>query len=91
MQLLQLLQTLEVDILQAVTSEGLGKELQHFCVCRKKGIGSRLVGWVVEHARKCRCRAACLHVIDYNTAAMALYRAQGFQEIACRENFYHIT
>ena len=58
--------------------------------CRKRGIGSRLVDWVVEHAKNCHCRAACLHVIDYNIAAMTLYRSQGFQELACRENFYHI-
>ena len=58
---------------------------------RKQGVGSRLVAWVVDLAHASRCRAAYLHVIDYNSAAMALYWKQGFLEVACRQNFYYIT
>jgi len=58
---------------------------------RKRGIGAKLVQWVIQHAQETCCRAIYLHVIDYNHAAMALYRREHFQQVACRDNFYHIT
>lgn len=61
------------------------------CTRRKRGIGSKLVQWVIQHAQEAGCRAIYLHVIDYNHAAMALYSREQFVQVACRDNFYHIT
>jgi hypothetical protein len=39
----------------------------------------------------CRCRAVFLHVITYNTAAMALYSRQRFSCVAKLRAFYYIA
>lgn len=57
---------------------------------RRKGIASHFIQWILEQGKSLDCRAVYLHVISYNDAAMAMYRKNRFQEMACRQNFYHI-
>ena len=45
---------------------------------------------MVSHAKEAKARAVYLHVIAYNTAAIALYQRNSFSEVACREKFYYI-
>eukprot|EP00775_Hariotina_reticulata_P008011 gene8011-8209_t len=58
---------------------------------RHQGVASHLINSVCQHAYDSRCRAVFLHVITYNTAAMALYMRAGFQCMARLSNFYHIA
>ena len=57
---------------------------------RHLGIASRLVAFVVQHARDSLCRAVYLHVIDYNKAAIQFYRRNEFEELALIRRFYKI-
>ena len=57
---------------------------------RHLGIASRLVAFVVQHARDSLCRAVYLHVIDYNKAAIQFYRRNDFEELALIRRFYKI-
>ncbi|KAI8469663.1 MAG: acyl-CoA N-acyltransferase [Monoraphidium minutum] len=45
---------------------------------RGRGIASRLIGFVTQHAAEARCRAVFLHVITYNDAAIRLYSRASF-------------
>lgn len=57
---------------------------------RNAGIASRLVRLVVRHAAEAGCRCVYLHVISYNTTAIAFYRRLGFRDVALLPNFYVI-
>ena len=59
-------------------------------LCRRKGIASRLVQWVIQKAEADDCRAVYLHTIDYNDAAIHMYTSNGFKHIATRKDFYYI-
>ena len=57
---------------------------------RRLGIASQLIRHVVSHAQHQLCRAVYLHVIEYNAAALDLYRRNQFEELATLHNFYFI-
>ncbi|GAB4822810.1 hypothetical protein N2152v2_009856 [Parachlorella kessleri] len=57
---------------------------------RGVGIASRLVDSAVSYAAALGCRAVYLHVITYNTPAMALYSRLGFCHVAHLPDFYVI-
>lgn len=57
---------------------------------RGRGIASRLIGLVSQYAAETRCRAAFLHVISYNDAAMRLYGRAGFSCAGRLPGFYYI-
>jgi hypothetical protein len=57
---------------------------------RKAGIATKLVQRVVHCAAAAGCRAVYLHVISYNTPAMAFYQRLGFRELALLPDFYVI-
>ena len=57
---------------------------------RHLGIASQLIQRVIVFAQHQLCRAVYLHVIEYNLAALSLYRRNKFEELAVLRNFYFI-
>ena len=57
---------------------------------RQRGLGSALLAAMLERGAKLGACTAFLHVIEYNSAAIAFYRRQGFRELALLPEFYYI-
>ena len=55
---------------------------------RRRGIGSMLVGSLLDEARRRRVRELTLEVRDGNDAAASLYAGHGFEAIARRRGYY---
>lgn len=55
---------------------------------RGRGIGSRLLDWVIDRARERRVRRVHLEVRASNERALALYRRRGFREVGRRRDYY---
>ncbi|MDB6182337.1 ribosomal protein S18-alanine N-acetyltransferase [Paracoccus fistulariae] len=55
---------------------------------RRSGTGRALVGDFLAEARTRGAATAFLEVASENTAALALYRATGWQQEGCRRNYY---
>src|SRR5688572_11618314 len=55
---------------------------------RRRGIGSALLGKIMEVARRLKVRVAFLEVRSGNRAAQALYEKTGFKAIARRSDYY---
>ncbi|HET9526252.1 MAG TPA: ribosomal protein S18-alanine N-acetyltransferase [Pyrinomonadaceae bacterium] len=55
---------------------------------RRRGIGSALLGRIMETARRLKVKVAFLEVRSGNDAARALYERTGFRAIARRPNYY---
>jgi ribosomal-protein-alanine N-acetyltransferase len=55
---------------------------------RRKGIGSALLGSIMEVARRLKVQVAFLEVRSGNHAAQALYEKTGFKAIARRPDYY---
>jgi ribosomal-protein-alanine N-acetyltransferase len=56
--------------------------------CRREGIGRELLQRLVDDARRLGAEQVFLEVRAANTAAIALYHAEGFGEVARREEYY---
>jgi [ribosomal protein S18]-alanine N-acetyltransferase len=56
---------------------------------QRQGIGRRLLFDLLERARSRGCAEALLEVRDDNAAALAMYHAAGFAEIARRHGYFH--
>ncbi len=57
----------------------------------RRGAASALLGKLLEYAAKSACREIDLEVNEHNTAAIALYRARGFEQVGKRPKFYNNT
>lgn len=58
---------------------------------RKRGIASSLLNACIDYANsRPECGLLYLHVITYNTSAMAFYEANGFRRICTVRDFYNI-
>jgi len=55
---------------------------------RKQGVGQRILATFEQQAFQNAVRRIILEVADTNTAARALYSANGYQQIAVRKNYY---
>jgi len=55
---------------------------------RKQGLGRRILATFEQQAFQNAVRRIILEVADTNTAARALYSANGYQQIAVRKNYY---
>jgi len=55
---------------------------------REKGIGSLLIGNIIERARKLNLSFLTLEVRESNCAAIALYSKYEFIRVAVRKNYY---
>ena len=55
---------------------------------RKQGVGHRILATFEQQAFQNAVRRIILEVADTNTAARALYTANGYQQIAVRKNYY---
>ncbi|MBI5682628.1 MAG: ribosomal protein S18-alanine N-acetyltransferase [Deltaproteobacteria bacterium] len=55
---------------------------------RRKGIGKRLIKFIMDFLLNKSTRAVYLEVRDSNTAAQKLYRGFGFREIGIRKGYY---
>ena len=55
---------------------------------RKQGVGHRILATFEQQAFQNAVRRIILEVADTNAAALALYSANGYQQIAVRENYY---
>ena len=55
---------------------------------RKQGVGRRILATFEQQACQNAVRRIILEVADTNTAARALYCANGYQQIAVRKNYY---
>jgi ribosomal-protein-alanine N-acetyltransferase len=53
-----------------------------------KGIGSALLGALIDEARRRRCTQVFLEVRKDNPRARGLYRRRGFEEIGVRRGYY---
>ncbi len=58
---------------------------------RRKGIGAMMLRSAMADARRGGMREVTLEVRRSNTAALAMYRAHGFQEAGVREAYYPDT
>jgi [ribosomal protein S18]-alanine N-acetyltransferase len=56
--------------------------------CRREGIGRRLLRRLLDDARRLGAEQVFLEVRVSNTAAIALYHAEGFGEVARRGEYY---
>jgi ribosomal-protein-alanine N-acetyltransferase len=66
-------------------------ELENIVVAasaRRSGVGTRLLGEFVEHARAARGSEIFLEVRESNEGARALYRKMGFEETGLRKSYY---
>jgi ribosomal-protein-alanine N-acetyltransferase len=54
---------------------------------RRRGVASRLLAHLFEHARG-RLRRACLEVRGSNQAAIAMYERFGFRPVGVRRGYY---
>jgi ribosomal-protein-alanine N-acetyltransferase len=57
---------------------------------REKGIGSMILRWVLEEARRRGCSNVILSVRESNRAALSLYRKFGFVELDRRKRYYRL-
>lgn len=55
---------------------------------RRKGIGRLLLRKAAEQARKKGAESISLEVRPSNTAAISLYKSEGYEEVGLRKNFY---
>ena len=55
---------------------------------RRKGIGRLLLRKAAEQARKKGAESISLEVRLSNTAAISLYKSEGYEEVGLRKNFY---
>lgn len=55
---------------------------------RRRGIGARLLGILIDQARGRGCRMMFLEVSARNLAAQALYHAHGFAPVGLRRRYY---
>jgi ribosomal-protein-alanine N-acetyltransferase len=66
-------------------------ELENIVVAataRRRGIGKRLLGELIEHVRSARGSEIFLEVRQSNHDARALYRKIGFEETGLRKGYY---
>ena len=66
-------------------------ELENFVVAeesRRRGVGTRLLGQFIDHARAQNAHAVHLEVRQSNQTARAFYRKVGFVEIGSRKGYY---
>ena len=56
--------------------------------CRREGLGRRLLQRLIDDARRLGAEQVFLEVRVSNTAAIALYHAEGFGEVARRGEYY---
>ncbi|MGH3169700.1 MAG: ribosomal protein S18-alanine N-acetyltransferase [Trebonia sp.] len=56
--------------------------------CWGRGIGSRLLGALIDEARVRGCLEVLLEVREDNPRARGLYRRRGFEEIGVRRGYY---
>ena len=55
---------------------------------QRRGLGWRMLEWVVQRAREHRVRAVILEVRPSNGGARRMYERFGFQEIGVRRGYY---
>ncbi|MFQ5878025.1 MAG: ribosomal protein S18-alanine N-acetyltransferase [Acidobacteriota bacterium] len=58
---------------------------------RRRGIGRRLLAFLLEFALRQRCLRASLEVRPSNEAALRLYRSAGFRPAGLRRDYYSDT
>ena len=56
--------------------------------CWDRGIGSLLLGTLIDEARRRGCAEVLLEVREDNPRAQGLYRRRGFEEIGVRRGYY---
>lgn len=59
--------------------------------CRRRGIGTRLLSFLLEHAGEQGCREATLEVRPSNASAIRIYERAGFRAVGRRKNYYSDT
>lgn len=75
-----------------ILSTGAGEaHVLNLCVAegeRRRGVGSRLLQRMTEHAASVGAREIYLEVRPSNTDAIRLYRSRGFTQIGIRKGYY---
>jgi ribosomal-protein-alanine N-acetyltransferase len=75
-----------------ILSAGAGEaHVLNLCVAegsRQRGVGSRLLQRMTEHAANVGAREIYLEVRPSNSVAIRLYRARGFAQIGIRKGYY---
>lgn len=77
-----------------VVGRGLGEEweIENVAVAgpaRRRGLATRLVGEMLDHARERGAQSIYLEVRESNRAARALYEKWAFVESGRRKSYYH--
>ena len=85
--------TLESQIIgYGVMSVGAGEaHVLNLCVadtCRCRGLGRRMLGYLLERGAAAGMSEAFLEVRPSNTAAIRLYQAIGFEQVGMRRGYY---
>jgi len=80
-------------VLGFVVARALGKEweIENIAIAgsaRKRGLGTRLLGELLDLARAQGAEAVCLEVRESNRAAQTLYEKWAFLEVALRPRYY---
>jgi ribosomal-protein-alanine N-acetyltransferase len=57
---------------------------------RRKGIGGKMMNWILKEAKKGGCSNVILSVRESNNAAINLYRKFGFVELERRKKYYRL-
>ncbi len=81
-------EVLAYGVMQVAAGEA---HLLNLCVTpefRRSGLGRRLLLHLIEIARRHGADTFLLEVRPSNHAALELYRAQGFNEVGLRRNYY---
>ena len=81
------------ELLAFLVAHDLGPEweLENIVVApsaRRKGLGARLVGELLSHARQAGSEHVFLEVRESNQAARILYEKSGFEEAGRRSGYY---
>ncbi len=58
---------------------------------RGRGLGTRLLRWILDFGRSEGCAEATLEVRPSNEVARTLYRRHGFEEVGRRKGYYRDT
>ena len=85
----------ESDLQGFVIARVLGEEweIENIAVAgpaRRRGLGTRLLGELLDSARAKDAAAVFLEVRESNQSARALYKKAGFVEVGLRKSYYAV-
>ena len=74
--------------MHCILDEGYITNIAVFSDFRRKGIGRKLLNYILNYAQKSNFALVTLEVRTSNYAAINLYKDLGFKQVGIRKNFY---